>query len=663
MKNLLPQMRKAFSLLLLLVIGVSISFVVYAQVDDPNLDQIPMHFRNMYQPSIIEDALPPVTIGDYDNFNLGVDFAEGHIVVNPLAPTQFFTSFNINATWHTEDGWSWTRNNPTFPNQAGDPINAYDSLGRLYYDNMKSPITGTWNVYSTNNGLTWAAAVTANIGNDKNWIAADQTSGPYTNYVYGVMTPGNVVRSTDRGVSFQQVFNTSNTLPGMMVAVGPNKNTNVSGGAVYVVSNTGSTFAPQYNFFLSTNGGTNFAPVSTGNRWVDTVGIARASRHTVDSMRTRPYPMIGADNSWGPYRGRVYVIHAGNPGSSNKPDIWCRYSDNMGANWSARIRVNDNPLNTSDQWHPAMWVDTKTGYVYAQWMDSRDSPSGDHAHIYASMSTNGGVNWVPNVKISNAPMKIRCTTCGGGGAPATYQGDYNSITSNGEVSMLAWADFRAGNFATYTAYFPDFGMRVTPSSDSLNPNNGNITINVQIPSVKLYSNTVTFTASVAPTPGGGTLSATFPSGNTVNTAGGSGSVPMRITATGGVTPGTYIVTVTGKGPNGTPVHKRDVTVYVANTVTNIGGDTEIPLKWDLSQNFPNPFNPTTRINFSVLEKSDVKISIYNSVGKEVSVYSMKQRDPGNYFVTFNAGALPSGVYFYKLESANFTDTKKMLLVK
>lgn len=655
-------MRKAFSLLLLIAFGAGISYIVYAQVDDPNLDQIPMNFRNMYQPSIIEDALPPVTVSDYDNFNLGVDFAEGHIVVNPIAPTQFFTSYNINGTWHTEDGWTWTRNNPTFPNQAGDPVNAYDSLGRLYYDNMKSPITGTWNVYSNDNGATWSASTTANIGNDKNWIAADQTNGLYTNYVYGVMTPGNVVRSTNRGVNFTQVFNTSNTLPGMMVAVGANVNTGASGGAVYVVSNTGSTFTPNYNFFLSTNGGTNFTSVSAGNRWVDTVGVASGGRHSVQNMRTRPYPMIGADNSWGPYRGRVYVIHAGNPGTSNKPEIWCRYSTNMGANWSARIRVTDGPINVANHWHPAMWVDTKTGTVYAQWMDTRDTPTNDSALIYASMSTDGGVTWAPNVRVSNQKMRIDCPTCGGGGTPR-YQGDYNSITSNGQVSMLTWADFRAGNFGTYTAYFPDFGMRVTPTSDSLNPNSGNITVNVQIPSVKLYNNVVTFTSAVSPTPGSGTLAVTFPSGNTINTSGGSGSIPMRITATGGVTAGTYIVTVTGKGPNGTPVHKRDVTVYVANTVTNIGGETEIPMKWDLAQNFPNPFNPTTRINFAVPEKSDVKISVYNSVGKEVAVYFMKQRDPGNYFVTFNAGALPSGVYFYKLESANFSDTKKMLLVK
>jgi len=662
MKNLLPQMRKAFSLLLLIAFGAGISYIVYAQVDDPNLDQIPMNFRNMYQPSIIEDALPPVTIADYDNFNLGVDFAEGHIVTNPMVPTQFFTSYNTNGTWHTEDGWTWSRNNPAFPNAAGDPVNAYDSLGRLYYDNMKSPITGTWNVYSNDNGTTWSASTSANIGNDKNWIAADQTNGLYTNYVYGVMTPGNVVRSTNRGVNFSQVFNTSNTLPGMMVAVGANVNTNASGGAVYVVSNTGSTFTPTYNFFLSTNGGTNFTSVSAGNRWVDTVGVASGGRHSVENMRTRPYPMIGADNSWGPYRGRVYVIHAGNPGTSNKPEIWCRYSTNMGANWSARVRVTDGPLNVANHWHPAMWVDTKTGTVYAQWMDTRDTPTNDSALIYASMSTDGGVTWAPNVRVSNQKMRIDCPTCGGGGTPR-YQGDYNSITSNGQVSMLTWADFRAGNFGTYTAYFPDFGMRVTPTTDSLNPNSGNITINVQIPSVKLYNNVVTFTSAVSPTPGSGTLEVPFPSGNTINTSGGSGSIPMRITATGGVTAGTYIVTVTGKGPNGTPVHKRDVTVYVANTVTNIGGETEIPMKWDLAQNFPNPFNPTTRINFAVPEKSDVKISVYNSVGKEVAVYFMKQRDPGNYFVTFNAGALPSGVYFYKLETANFSDTKKMLLVK
>lgn len=660
MKTFLPFFKKVSTSLFTFAIILGASYLVYAYVDDPNKDSVPQYLRDSYTPQIF-DAIPPVTIDDYDNFNTGTDLAEGHISVNPRNPTHFFTAYNINGTHRSEDGFDWTTNNPSYPNSAGDPVTAFDSLGRLYYDNMKSPITGTWVAYSDNNGASWIASnISANVGNDKNWIAADQTSGPYTNYIYGAMTPGNVVRSTNRGVSFSQVFNSSNTIPGAMTAVGANINTGVSGGAVYYVSNTGATFTVAYNFHLSTNGGTNWTTVSSGNRWVDTVGVAVGGRHSISNMRTRPYPMIGADNSYGPFRGRVYVIHAGNPGTSNKPEIWCRYSTNMGANWSSRIRVSDAPINTSNHWHPAMWVDTKTGYVYAQWMDTRDSPSGDSALIYASMSTNGGVNWSENVQISNKKMRINCTTCGGTGTPR-YQGDYNSVVSNGKTSMLTWADFRNGTFGSYNAYFPDFGMRVTPATDSLNPNTGNITINVQVPSVKLYTDTVNFSAVVTPTPAAGTISVTFPSGSRLTSY--PGAVPMRITGSGGVTAGSYTVTVTGKGPNGTPIHKRDVMIHVANTVTGIEDPSQIPFKWDLAQNFPNPFNPATRINYSTLAITDVKISVFNSVGKEVAVYKFEQKTPGNHFVIFNAGALPSGVYFYKLETAQFTDTKKMLLIK
>lgn len=660
MKTFLPFFKKAFSSLLTLALIVGASYIVYAYVDDPNVDSVPQYLRDSYVPKIY-DAMPPVTIDDYDNFNIGTDFAEVHMTVNPRNPTQFFNAYNINGTHHTENGFDWATNNPVFPNQAGDPVAAYDSLGRLYYDNMKSPITGTWVAYSDNNGASWIAAnVSANIGNDKNWISADQSNGPYSNYVYGAMTPGNFVRSTNRGSSFAQTFNSSNTLPGAMTAVGANINTGVSGGAVYFVSNTGSTFTPTYNFHLSTNGGANFTTVSAGNRWVDTVGVASGGRHSISNMRTRPYPMIGADNGWSAFRGRVYVIHAGNPGTSNKPEIWCRYSTNMGSNWSARIRVTDGPMNVSNHWHPAMWVDQKTGHIFAQWMDTRDTPTNDSALIYASRSTDGGVTWAPNVQVSNKKFRINCTSCGGGGTPL-YLGDYNSIVSNGKVSMLSWTDFRNNSFGSYTAYFPDFGMRVTPATDSLNPNVGNITINVQVPSVKLYSDTVEFSAVVTPTPGAGTINVTFPSGNKLTSF--PSAVPMRIQGSGGVTAGTYTVTVTGKGPNGTPIHKRDVTVYVANTVTGVEDPSQIPTRWELAQNYPNPFNPVTRINYSTLAITDVKISVFNSVGKEVAVYKFKQKTAGNHFVIFNAGALPSGVYFYKLETAQFTDTKKMLLIK
>ncbi|MCX6164626.1 MAG: hypothetical protein NTU73_07150, partial [Ignavibacteriae bacterium] len=198
--------KKIFIASLFLVLSVFIGYSMYAQNDDdPNLDQLPKSMRNL-PPAQYKPMLPPVTTSDgYDNFYLGIDFAEPHISTHPSNPSKIFTAFNTNATHYTLNGNDWYINNPAFPSPAGDPVTAYDSLGNLFYENMYSPstsITGCYVVVSSNNGVSWSAPVWGINGNDKNWIAADQTGGPFANYVYSVMTPGSFSRSTDHGLSF-----------------------------------------------------------------------------------------------------------------------------------------------------------------------------------------------------------------------------------------------------------------------------------------------------------------------------------------------------------------------------------------------------------------------------------------------------------------------------
>ncbi len=89
----------------------------------------------------------------------------------------------------------------------------------------------------------------------------------------------------------------------------------------------------------------------------------------------------------------------------------------------------------------------------------------------------------------------------------------------------------------------------------------------------------------------------------------------------------------------------------------------IPDTYSLSQNFPNPFNPSTRINFQLPNAGNVKISIYDAIGQKVDVIVNESKSAGNYSIQWNAGNLPSGVYIYKIEAGSFTDTKKMILVK
>ena len=89
----------------------------------------------------------------------------------------------------------------------------------------------------------------------------------------------------------------------------------------------------------------------------------------------------------------------------------------------------------------------------------------------------------------------------------------------------------------------------------------------------------------------------------------------------------------------------------------------IPESYSLSQNYPNPFNPSTKINYSIKEEGNVNITLYNIYGKEVAVILNENRTAGFYNLQFNSSGLSSGVYFYKIISGNFTDTKRMTLVK
>ena len=138
------------------------------------------------------------------------------------------------------------------------------------------------------------------------------------------------------------------------------------------------------------------------------------------------------------HRGRLYLVYASNdpPGNGNKPDIFCRYSDNMGTTWSTTaVKINDDAnTQNNNQWHPSFWCDVQTGRLFVKWMDTRDTPTSDSADIYASYSDDGGLTWAANQRISNQKMKINCSTCGGGGTPR-YQGDYDAIISNNNQAL------------------------------------------------------------------------------------------------------------------------------------------------------------------------------------------------------------------------------------
>jgi hypothetical protein len=89
----------------------------------------------------------------------------------------------------------------------------------------------------------------------------------------------------------------------------------------------------------------------------------------------------------------------------------------------------------------------------------------------------------------------------------------------------------------------------------------------------------------------------------------------------------------------------------------------LPVHFSLSQNYPNPFNPSTTIEYSVPVNGAVKLQVYNSLGEEIKTLVNGYKEAGTYEANFNASRLSSGIYYYKIESGNFTSVKKMIFLK
>ncbi len=665
---------------LFLIIFIAVTGIILFQAhipgynfddNNPNIEQPTRESFSHFNPNVSHQP-SIVTLNDFDNFDIGVDYYEQYGSSNPNNPLWLFFGANAspqNARGTTNGGLNWYLINPGY--QSGtccDPWAAHTGSGVLIY---ASGVSGQYIYRSTNNGQTWSSPVLSVNGIDRNHVSAEYTgTGPYANYVYAAITgsgsTGPFGRSTDAGVTWTTTFTPAQSLPGVYIAVGPNGTTN--GGCVMYVTNTGSDQARNYNFYRSTNGGANFTLSST-QQFANQVGFYNsAGRHTINNARTAPHPKIAMDNSNGPNRGRLYLVYASNdpPGNGNKPDIWLRYSTDQGITWSGAIRVNDNPNPTlSDQWFPEIWCEATTGKLYIHWYDDRSNPANFTTDIYATYTTDGGITFAQNQRLTNQSFIFPSPAC----SPNSncYRGDYTTIMANNpKVGYSVWSDHRNGTALNMGSYFPDFAMRVQPNAFGMNGVNDSAFVNVSIPAVKLYSDTALFAATVTNPPGTGTITLDLLN-KTSNTLQNKlttfpDSLRLRIKTSGGVPSGNYNIRVQGNGPNGTPVHERFININVGFVGISINNN-QIPDNYSLQQNYPNPFNPSTNISFQLPENGLVNISIYDINGKLVEELVNRNLTAGNHLIEWNAVNYPSGIYFYRINTGSFTDVKKMMLIK
>jgi len=115
----------------------------------------------------------------------------------------------------------------------------------------------------------------------------------------------------------------------------------------------------------------------------------------------------------------------------------------------------------------------------------------------------------------------------------------------------------------------------------------------------------------------------------------------------------------------TPIEMPEIinTDFLFSSVTKVENSGNEPTDFTLEQNYPNPFNPQTTISYQLMNTAYIKLTIYDLLGKEITILVDETQQSGRHSVLFNADNLPSGLYYYKLESGNHLNMKKMILIK
>jgi hypothetical protein len=156
---------------------------------------------------------------------------------------------------------------------------------------------------------------------------------------------------------------------------------------------------------------------------------------------------LDTDRSAGPFRGRLYMAYIDRPDPDARPfdeDVYLQFSDDHGATWSARQRVNDDGLGNS-QFFPSLSVDPSNGKVLISWYDTRRDPVNiEKTDVFLAVGTPGphGVAWQPNLRVTNKQSDESVNNPQAVG----FYGDYEGLVAYGGVAHPVWCDARAENF-------------------------------------------------------------------------------------------------------------------------------------------------------------------------------------------------------------------------
>jgi hypothetical protein len=325
----------------------------------------------------------------------------------------------------------------------------------------------------------------------------------------------------------------------------------------------------------------------------------------------------------GPNVGMVWI-------DNNPEEVYFKRSLNNGINWLPDQKLTNNTTNKSD---PTISISGSN--IHILWVNELVND------LYYKRSLDNGVNWGADTRLTNSP-----------GVSV-----YPSVASSGSFIHSVWSDYRDGNYEIYYKRSSDNGSNW--GNDVRLTNNSASSFR---PSVA-YSGQLVHVIWEDNRDGNYEI---FYKRSTDN--GTNWSTDTRLTSNSSISKQSFVC-VSGSAVHAVWTDNRDGNYeiyYKKNPTGNVGIKnigTAIPEQFSLSQNYPNPFNQSTIINFRCPLAGNVKINVFDVTGKEVKELVNEKLQPGTYQINFDAAELPSGIYFYTLKSNEFSETKKMILIK
>ena len=392
---------------------------------------------------LLDVGMPTLSMGPNINISKAVgNNTEESIAINPTNINNLIASETDNdvTKFSVDGGLTWTNCNlAALPASLGDVAVAWDRFGNCFLTRFGPSQTIVVGL-STNGGATFSTLFeTVTTGNDQPSITTGPgTPGPGSVWITYTNTTGQIVAHGASVAALGSVgaFGAAQVAPGTGgdfgdIAVGPlgqvlvtyqDNNTSIGPESIRInLDADGLLSGPLGSSTIPTNtnvGG--FSPIP-----------ANPDR-TIDAEAG-----LAWDRSGGPRNGRAYLVYVDRPNTASADtDIYVRFSDNNGSTWSAPVRVNDDPLgNGKSQFMPRIALDQTTGNIAVSFYDCGNSPANNTVQVWATISTDGGVTFLPNIQVSTG------TSNGTVAALGSFDlGDYTGLDFHNGVFHPCWAD-------------------------------------------------------------------------------------------------------------------------------------------------------------------------------------------------------------------------------